>query len=294
MGLEDQDNITDIIESLGADEPVVEAEPEQPQPPAPPEEPQEEAIPDPNEEIQRLQRIIATDPQKRALYEHEKYGIPLPQPTQQAEQVQSGELSLEDAFANQFPGEDFDPFNMKHQAFLQQMNLKPAFSYIEQLQKEEQELEKRQAMEANRQAVENLNKGVQDLFTKGLPIVGDLLKAESLTDEQAFLIDAMESKFQKALVERFPERPDGSHIRLWASPEVHKEIVREILPPLKQLAAKLGLAQEASKTVNQQVARETYVESSNAVPSTTGNPFDDALAKGDVASALDAFDKKFR
>jgi len=247
------------------------------------------------EELQRLKRIIALDPQKRAQYEAEKYGIQpqAPQPVQEQEQTTQKELSLEDEFAQAFPGEEYDPWSIKHQAFIQKYHLRPAFDYISQTQQVEQEHTQRQQAEQNAKQVENLNKGVQEQFAKGLPIVSELLAAESLNDEQQLLLDTMERKFQQALMEAFPPRQDGAHLKLWSNPDVHKEIVSQVLPSVKNLAQKLGLFDppKPKPPVNQAMAREAYVEPSNAVPATTGNPFDEALKKDDYASAFAAIRK---
>lgn len=244
------------------------------------------------EELQRLKRIIATDPQKRALYEQERYGVQpvAPQP-KQAQQEAPKPKSLDEAFAEAFQGDDYDPFNMAHQAFITQFHLNPAMAYIDEVKAIDKQQEQQQRQRQIEQIATDADTSVQKLFIAQLPALEEWLKAESPSLEQKTLLEMMTRSFQAKLFEAFPEREDQSHLRLWMNPDVHQDVVRQVMPEVKQLASKLGLLEASlpAPKVNKDMARESYVESSNAVPAGAPvNPFDEALAKDDYAAAFGA------
>lgn len=308
MTLESQDTSTDDLASLiplqGGDEnPQVEATATAEQPPA--EQPQAEHAPTEQtpseiEELrqanERLRRLIATDPQKLNEYTQQFYNAPVPQVPQAPPSVQQpiaqpeAPKSIEDAFAEAFPGEEYDPYNIRHSAFLNNFNLKPAMSYIEQLKQQEQEAYERQIQQQAEQQLDSLALTVEDIFTQKMPFFKDILEAgEKMDSKQAFVAHQTKEMFQRALTQMFPanQMVNGQPFNpLWVMPEAYHEVVAAISPDVVKLAADLGLDKPKPK-VNAEMAKDAYVESPNAVP-TPANDFAAAIQNYDMATMIEA------
>jgi hypothetical protein len=303
---ESQDTSTDDLASLipvhGSEESAPKTPASEPAPAdqGQPTQPTPEQTPSELEELkqanERLRRLIAQDPQALAGYAQQTYGVPLPQAPQQAPPAQQpiaapeAPKSIEDAFAEAFPGEEYDPYNIRHSAFLNNFNLKPAMSYIEQLKQQEQKEQERLVQQQAEQQIDALAVQVEDIFTQKMPFFKDILEAgDNLSPKQKFVANETRELFQQTLTQMFPanQMVNGQPFNpLWVMPEAYHEVVAVIAPQVAKMAAEMGLDKPKPK-VNADMAKDAYVESPNAVPTPT-NDFAAAIQNYDMATMIEA------
>jgi hypothetical protein len=261
--------------------------------------PAEPTEPDPvntlKTEVDDLKRIIASDPTLRQQYYQSRYGIaPVapPQPQQQYSQPEPQPAPQQTAggYESLFP-EGYDPYNPEHAAKLLQAQLTPFASFIEEQRQQDAYAQQQQQQTQTQQQVANADKHMVELLDKQVPGYQAIVTMESgRTPEQKDYVALVENTLYRELGTRFPPRQDGSHLAFWLNPKVHQEVVSAISPQLKRYAQILGIssAPPAPATVNREMAREMAVESSNAVPVSTGNAFSQAAKKNDVAGMVAA------
>lgn len=298
MNLETTDETDlELIENLSNHEPEPPTEAEPVEPAAAP-EPVEEVNPQ-EAEIQRLRRVIATDPNLRQAYEAEQYreyGIENPyypqaqqpqQPTQaQGQQAQPGQQPQ-----LPFSLDDYNPTDPAHQmalfGYLLKQELSPFSQYIDSVQAQEASFQQQQRV----QQVNEMDAGLNKALDKYVPGFSEM-SPEALTEEQELLVSSFHQLFQKELFAKCPPNRTMNgqpYNPLWEHPKVHQEIISKIGPRVQQRAQKLGLYQPGTQQKGSKaLARETYVESSNAVPSNNRNPFEAAYEADDALGMVKA------
>jgi len=257
------------------------------------------------EKINAIERAIASNPQLRAQYLSELYGVsiqaPLPSGQQAGQQLPAGQANQQQqvvnpqaAQQNAFPGfqqqvevpsdEEFDPYSKSHMLSLIQSALVPYGHYIQSsIQQEEQA--RQQAAQAQQQAyIQQTEQNIQTLMEKNLPGWKDVYNSPEPTLEQNVLADFSEKAFAQALHD-YPRE-------VWTHPKVQADVALKIAPQIKNLATKLGVAfaqpVQADTAKQKAAAREMYVESSNALPATNLTDFDRAAKKGDTLGMIKA------
>jgi len=249
---------------------------------------------DENAELERLRRIVATDPVRRQAYEQEvlaQYGYqtqapPPPQPSAQQQQAQSPQYPVNP--------DEFDLTNMDHWmqvvGHVVEQKLNPAFQFIDEQKRDNEAYLQRQAME---HVVQN-QKLLLDEIEKQVPGYSKAFQlypgqgyqlAEGVTPEQEMLATYANTLFNRQIAS-FPQQLHGD-------PRVLKDVLTRIAPQLKKQAARLGISQGAQAAgMNPAIQRETYVETSNVAPTVSQNMFSKALEKHDDVGMMAAIRKR--
>lgn len=306
---------TDSVESLIANfnndsaEAETPAESEQSSPGVPAENPPStpaEPQPDPkDEEIDALRRVIAANPQMRHNYEMAKYGqssLPVeqlqpqqpaqPTPQQQAQSTQQAAPDLS------FSPEEYDPTNLDHQRSLLghvvapmiQQALAPALEYVNSLKQQEAQ----ESQQAIYQQVDSLETELHKMMDTYVPGFSDIYGKEQYTPEQEAVANLAYKKFSETLQKAYPPTVQNEYGQwvnpLWSNSKVQAEVIGKIGPQVAQIANRLGISQSPPpKSIDPTIAKEAYVEGSNAVPSGTKNAFEAAAEKGDLLGMLHNF-----
>jgi len=249
-------------------------------------------------ELERLQRVIAADPNLRANYLADKFGHLQPQPIiqqqpvyQQPQQPVQQQLHqyqappVQQTPALPFQPEDYDPFNLDHQQAVMNMmlqrQLQPFSEFVQSQQRENQIL----AQQAQQQRVNGMEANIQEKLNESIPGFNEAFKPTA-TFDQKIIKNAAISAFSEAM-QAYPQE-------YWGSDAVHQEVIQKISPQLNTLAQRLGVSAQASSSSAQKqaMAREMNVVSSNAVPSNQSNPFDTAAKKKDTLGMIAALNRK--
>lgn len=235
-----------------------------------------------------LLREIAMDPAQTQQYVQQQY-YQQP-PAQQAPQQQepSEPSSIDEAFAQEFPGEDYDPYSLKHNAFIQRYNLQPFQEFVAQQEQENQQIQAQQQAQQAQQMAQQVNQkavAFLDTYVPGFAAMAEkLTKNESLTAiERAVFNEAVNA--ESFYLQHYPQALYDVQLRA--------QIAQQIGPHLKKYASDLGLVSQPKPQLTpeakQQIRQESYVEPSNAVPSASGaSAFDKALERGDSLSMIRA------
>lgn len=281
------------------------------EPTATPEQPAESAsapqTPAPSEttqgqeqaELERLRRIIATNPQYRQDYEQQllaeygyapepvqPYAQPAPQPVQQYQQPQQ-----QPAQQLPFDPQEFDITNYEHLSGLLshmlEQRLQPAFEFINEQKQEEARLMQQQAI----QQITESQKLLLDEIEKQVPGYSKAFEfvpgqgyglAEKVSEEQMAVVQHANTLFGQELA-NFPKQ-------LHQDPRVLKDVLNRIAPRVKKLADRLGISQGQPQTqsINPAMQQASYVETSNAAPVQSSNMFTEALKRHDDVGMMAA------
>jgi hypothetical protein len=268
------------------------AESEQPPAETPPVEPAPEAAGQQfdAERFALLERIVATDPSMRAQYEMERFGVapmqaPMQQPMAYPQQAQPGQpgQALPPPQQGQIPEfqDGYDPYNPQHTAQLVgailQQSLAPFQEFIHHTQQKDVQYEQQSLLHQ----VNQVETQVDQLVNKQYPGYA----------EDPLLKRVVQEEFQNYLAQRYPCPQGQPYNPIWMHPLAHEEALSKIAPQVRQYYARLKGALPAQAATNTAMAREAYVEGSNAVVS-QGNPFADAEKKGDILGMVTAIRKQ--
>lgn len=264
--------------------------------PEPEAKPEAEPKPEPSkedDEVAILRRVVASDPNLSARYEYEKFG-PAPAPLwqqPQAQQPQQQPVAQKPAEPQDepaklpFDADDFDPTDLNHQMSLighvLQQSLKPFSEFIEK-QNQQEVQEQQERMNTH---VQQLEDGVRDLMNKDFPGFADFYKKKAVSPAEKAIVRFAHDEFSEVMKRYNPNQ--------WGNPKVHQAVIKEISPNVKALAEKLGVfasntEASAKEALKKEKAKESYVESSNAIPTGAGNVFDKAYKAGDIDAMFDA------
>jgi hypothetical protein len=241
------------------------------------------------EELARLQRVIAQNPQLSAVYEAEKYGIqaqPAPQaPAQQPAPVAppSEPVSLEAIFGD----DGFDPYNLNHQYAVQQHAIKaelsPLLEYVQKLQQQEQVIGYQEQAQQVNEAEKHIHTLIDGHLHGFKDFYGNYLNGAKLSPKEEIIAASIETQAAKALGQ-LPQ-----HLRL--NPIAQKEAINSIAPFIKQLASELGYSSAQTQASTQKAdaaTREIYVEGTGAVVAPSVDGYSKAAKRNDLAGMLDA------
>lgn len=232
-----------------------------------------EPVENQEDEVTRLQRIIATDPQLRQTYAQDYYG---PQPTPQPQpQYQPPQPAPQPQPTQQLPfnPEEYNPYNLEHQAalteFVVQQAVAPAMQFIQNYQQQEQvqqqTYQEQQAKEQMSERQKILEKHVPGFtaWTQQTASPEQLAVASFADREYLRLLSTVDPKLQNDI-------------------RVQQHIITQIAPKVKALASKLGAS---SLPVT---SSSVYVEGAQRVPTSNANPFDDAFKNDDTLGMIKA------
>ncbi len=293
------DDIWNVVNDLGNTSETPQGEEPTTEQPVTQEAPQENPTPEPqsDDEVARLRRVIAMNPQLRQAYEADKFGIPIESPPQQQQppmpQVPQAPAATEPFDPNKlFGGEEYDPYNPQHAIALQnhllQQQLAPFAEFIQSQQQENEQL----AALQEQQQFTNLERGIDDMMDKEIGGYRGWLSTD--TPESRFVIDEAGRKFSEVMQQLYPpnQRAANGQVynQVWYLPKAQEEVIKKIAPDVKKLAGRFGLNGKStqSQQVDPVLAADMRTVSSNAVPAQTVNAFDIAHKKGDVAAMFAA------
>lgn len=263
------------------------------------------AQPDPKEEeIELLRRVIAADPAKRHEYEMAKYGqTSLPQAPQQPQPPQAPPQQVQEqpvaqSYELPFAPEEYDPTSFEHQQHLLghlvapmiQQALAPALEYIQELKQQDAQ----EQQQGFHQQVDTMESELHKMMDQHVPGFSEMYGSEKHTPEQETVANFAYNKFTETLKQLYPptvKNQFGQAVNpLWGNPKVQAEVIGKIGPQINQIASRLGIAPTAKpKALDPTIAKEAYVEGSNAVPAVNQNAFEVAAEKGDLIGMLSNF-----
>lgn len=250
-----------------------------------------------------LLREIAIDPALTNQYIQQTYQAPQQQVQQQTQVDQAPVLPF-DEFS-------FDPANPAHQQAMLDARLNevggPLFQKIDVLaQRFEQEDQQRQAQQMQ-QAMQQTNEKIVDLldtYVPGLRSLADKMTKNETTSakERAVWTEAVNAETyhmqviaqQIAQQENVPFQQAYNYVS--HNGQLRAQISQQIGPYLQDFAKDIGLVSQPKSTLTpeqkQQIKRESYVESSSAVPASAAGNFEKAAKKGDSLSMIAALRAK--
>jgi hypothetical protein len=261
--------------------------------------------PDPkDQEIELLRRAVAANPQMRHEYEMAKFGqSSLPQPPQYQQpqpvyQEPEPQPEPQNDWSLPFAPEEYDPADPRHQMQLVQsvvanqvtQALQPALEYIEHLKQQDAQEQQTQLY----QQVNTMETEIHKQMDSFVPGFSDMYGQEQHTPEQQMVANYAYEVFGNTMKSMYPPTVQNGYGQavnpLWGNPKVQAEVIKQIGPQVKAIASRLGLSQPTAQApVNPQMAREAYVEPSNAVPSVNANAFETAAQHNDLLGMLSNF-----
>lgn len=246
-----------------------------------PEDPEKQA----EERRNAYLREIAMDPGLSLQYAQNPQQFQQPQPQYQQPAYQQPPAPQQPQVPWSDPS-DYDPTNPDHQKALLAAQLQeygnPLFEKVERMEQrfaQEEAQKQAQQLQEVHNAVNQRTVNFLDTYVPGFAGIAEKVgKGEGLSPiEKAVFNEAVnaESAYLQTL-----------HPHAAMDVKVRTQIAQQIGPQLKEYAKALGLVSQPKQVaitpqMKQDMKRESYVESANAVPAVTAGAFDKALESGD-------------
>jgi hypothetical protein len=285
------------------------AQPEEPAKAEEPEAPSEESDQEAEERRNALLREIAMDPGLTQQYAQQQYYPPQPQP-----QYQQPQPAQEQAPTLPFDEFTFDATNPEHMKALVAQQIQevgnPLFETVEQLnqhfQQEEQAKQQSKLKDAHQQANQKIIEFI-DTYVPGFSQItekvgkGDALSAveRAVFNEAVNAESAYFNAYASQLAQQHNVGFNEAYNYVTHNVQMRADIAQKIGPAIKTYAKELGLVAQPSTAKpkvtpeqKQEMEREMYVESSNAVPAANAGSFEKAHQKGDTLGMIAALRQK--